>query len=306
VPEDQPVLNTLAEITAVSVARGTLDAREHMLARLAALVAIDAPAASYVLNVEPSAEVGLTVEDVQGLLIAIAPIVGTPRVVSAAGKITDALGFVIDLAIAEAELEAELEAEEELVAEARLDAEPGPGRKATARSTCRRVAGWRRTRDGKRKGGAVRADGPPAWPSLYASLVRQPRPPRAASCTPLSHPQERSSRLRICVTPSAGVGLCIDESSGCRLDAMIRREWLVIRCCNRQQYLRGDPHAVPGGRAESRRGTRSMAARGRSLNVGTVTAAGVVAALCFTRPEQEDSKSNSSCTTNPSRALSQS
>ena len=45
-PEDQPVLNTLAEITAVSVARGTLDAREHMLARLAALVAIDAPAAS--------------------------------------------------------------------------------------------------------------------------------------------------------------------------------------------------------------------------------------------------------------------
>ena len=118
-PEDQPVLSTLAEITAVSVARGTLDAREHMLARLAALVAIDAPAASYVLNVEPSAEVGLTVEDVQGLLIAIAPIVGTPRVVSAAGKITDALGFVIDLAIAEAELEAE----EELVAEARLDAE---------------------------------------------------------------------------------------------------------------------------------------------------------------------------------------
>jgi alkylhydroperoxidase/carboxymuconolactone decarboxylase family protein YurZ len=130
VPEDQPVLNTLAEITAVSVARGTLDAREHMLARLAALVAIDAPAASYALNVEPSAEVGLTVEDVQGLLIAIAPIVGTPRVVSAAGKITDALGFVIDLAIAEAELEAELDAEEELIAEARLDAEldsePGP------------------------------------------------------------------------------------------------------------------------------------------------------------------------------------
>jgi hypothetical protein len=42
------------------------------------------------------------------------------------GKITDALGFVIDLAIAEAELEAELEAEEELVAEARLDSEPWP------------------------------------------------------------------------------------------------------------------------------------------------------------------------------------
>ena len=129
-PEDQPVLNALAEITAVSVARGTLDAREHMLARLAALVAIDAPAVSYVLNVEPSAEVGLTVEDVQGLLIAIAPIVGTPRVVSAAGKITDALGFVIDLAIAEAELEAELDAEEEMLAETQLDPEPEPGSEA--------------------------------------------------------------------------------------------------------------------------------------------------------------------------------
>ena len=129
-PEDQPVLNTLAEITAVSVARGTLDAREHMLARLAALVAIDAPATSYVLNVEPSAEVGLTVEDVQGLLIAIAPIVGTPRVVSAAGKITEALGFVIDIAIAEAELEAELEAEDELIADAQLGAESETGPEA--------------------------------------------------------------------------------------------------------------------------------------------------------------------------------
>jgi hypothetical protein len=29
-----------------------------------------------------------------------------------------------------------------------------------------------------------------------------------------------------------------------------------------------------------------MAARERSLNVGTVTAAGVVAAVCFRRPEQ--------------------
>jgi hypothetical protein len=34
--------------------------------------------------------------------------------------------LLIDLAIAEAELEAELEAEEELVAEARLDSEPWP------------------------------------------------------------------------------------------------------------------------------------------------------------------------------------
>ena len=73
VSDDQPVLNTIAEITAVSLARGTLNAREHMLARLAALVAVDAPTVSYVLNFEPAAEVGLTVEDTQGLLVAVAP-----------------------------------------------------------------------------------------------------------------------------------------------------------------------------------------------------------------------------------------
>jgi len=39
-PDDTPVLNTLAEMTAVSVANGTLSGREHMLARLAALVAV--------------------------------------------------------------------------------------------------------------------------------------------------------------------------------------------------------------------------------------------------------------------------
>jgi hypothetical protein len=125
VPEDQPVLNTLADITAVSVVRGTLDAREHMIARLAALVAVDAPAASYVLNFEPAAEVGVTLEDAQGLLVAVAPIVGTARVMSAAGKITEALCFVIDVAIAEAEaeIEAELDAEAELEAEEELEAE---------------------------------------------------------------------------------------------------------------------------------------------------------------------------------------
>ena len=107
---DTPVLDTLAEITAVSLDHGSLEEREHMLARLAALVAVDAPAASYLLNFGAAVDVGVTLEDVQGVLVAVAPIVGTTRVVSAAGKITQALGFVIE--IAEAELQAELADEE--------------------------------------------------------------------------------------------------------------------------------------------------------------------------------------------------
>jgi hypothetical protein len=106
-PEDTPVLNTLAEITAVSIANSNLEGREHMLARLAALIAVDAPPASYLLNAGTASEVGITLEDVQDLLIAVAPIVGTTRVVSAAGNITRALGFAI--AVVEAELDAEEE-----------------------------------------------------------------------------------------------------------------------------------------------------------------------------------------------------
>jgi hypothetical protein len=102
-PDDTPVLDTLADITATAIEHNTLDGRELMLARLAALVAVDAPPASYLLNAGTAVDVGVSVDDVQGVLIAVAPIVGTARVMSAAGNITRALGFAI--AVAEAELD---------------------------------------------------------------------------------------------------------------------------------------------------------------------------------------------------------
>ena len=103
--EDTPVLDTLAAMTAVSIEECDLDPRELMLARIAALVAVDAPPMSYLLNAGTAADVGITLEDVQGVLIAVAPVVGTPRVMSAAGNLTRALGFAI--LAAEAELEAD-------------------------------------------------------------------------------------------------------------------------------------------------------------------------------------------------------
>ncbi|GAA2144829.1 MULTISPECIES: carboxymuconolactone decarboxylase family protein [Arthrobacter] len=109
--EETPVLSTLADITAVSLERSTLDPRELMLARIAALAAVDAPAASYLLNAGTAMEVGITLEDVQGVLIAVAPIVGTPRIVAASGNLASALGFALEMA--EAELEAELAEEPE-------------------------------------------------------------------------------------------------------------------------------------------------------------------------------------------------
>ena len=45
----------------------------------------------------------LTLEDARSVLIAVAPIVGAPRVVSAAGKITEALGLALAIALDELE-----------------------------------------------------------------------------------------------------------------------------------------------------------------------------------------------------------
>jgi hypothetical protein len=66
-------------MTAESVARSDLDANSLIAARIAALAAVDAPAASYLMHVGPAVDAAVTVEQVQNILVAVAPIVGTPR-----------------------------------------------------------------------------------------------------------------------------------------------------------------------------------------------------------------------------------
>ncbi len=99
---ETPVLDTLADITAASLERCSLAPRELMLARIAALIAVDAPAASYLANTGAAADSGVSADDIQAVMIAVAPVVGTPRVVAAAGNILAALGF--EIMVAEAEL----------------------------------------------------------------------------------------------------------------------------------------------------------------------------------------------------------
>ncbi len=101
---ETPVLDTLAAITAESVARCTLDPNSLLAVRIAALAAVDAPAASYLMHVGPAMDAGLTVDQIQNILIGIAPVIGTPRTLAAALKITEALGIAI---VALEELEAE-------------------------------------------------------------------------------------------------------------------------------------------------------------------------------------------------------
>ena len=101
-----PVLETLAEINGASLARTELDVQTLLLVRVAALVAADAPTASYLMHIEPLVVSDIELERIQDVLVAVAPIVGAPRVVSAAGKIMEALGVAIAISNAAAEADA--------------------------------------------------------------------------------------------------------------------------------------------------------------------------------------------------------
>ena len=73
-----------------------------MHVRLAALIAVQAPPASDLSKPEAAADSGVTADDIQAVMIGVAPVVGTARVVSAGGNILRALGFAV--AVADSEL----------------------------------------------------------------------------------------------------------------------------------------------------------------------------------------------------------
>lgn len=105
---ETPILDRIKAMTKDSIEASSLDEKELMLVRIAALVAVDAPPASYLLNLEAATELGIQLEDVRGVLAAVAPIVGTPRLVHAAGNIFRALGAAYEMAeLEEFEVEAE-------------------------------------------------------------------------------------------------------------------------------------------------------------------------------------------------------
>jgi 4-carboxymuconolactone decarboxylase len=100
---ETPVLDLLSNMTADSIAATTLDPQTLMLVRIAALAAVDAPTFSYVMNLGPAADSGVDADQVRGVLTAIAPIVGSPRVVSATGRIVEAIDVAIEIAEADAQ-----------------------------------------------------------------------------------------------------------------------------------------------------------------------------------------------------------
>ena len=76
---DLEVLEDLLELREAEQRKTGLDARTFALVKVAALVALDAPPASYLWQVANALDAGATPEDLLGVLRAVAPQVGGPR-----------------------------------------------------------------------------------------------------------------------------------------------------------------------------------------------------------------------------------
>jgi alkylhydroperoxidase/carboxymuconolactone decarboxylase family protein YurZ len=92
---DPDLLAAGLEVRAEFQARSGLDARSYALVKLAAIMALDAPPASYLWQVANAIDAGATPEDLVGVLIAIAPQIGGPKLVAAAPELMVALGLTL-------------------------------------------------------------------------------------------------------------------------------------------------------------------------------------------------------------------
>jgi alkylhydroperoxidase/carboxymuconolactone decarboxylase family protein YurZ len=76
-----------------------LDERTEMLLRIAALIALDAPLSSYQVVVGRAQLAGVGEADLLAILAAVAPDVGSARIVSAAPRIALAAGYDVHAAL---------------------------------------------------------------------------------------------------------------------------------------------------------------------------------------------------------------
>jgi 4-carboxymuconolactone decarboxylase len=91
VPGEAPLVESLVRMHVNAQEQSGLDDRTYLLVRIAALVATDASSASYRVNLTAADDVGITADDVRGVLIALGPVVGSARVLSGAEKALKAI-----------------------------------------------------------------------------------------------------------------------------------------------------------------------------------------------------------------------
>jgi 4-carboxymuconolactone decarboxylase len=92
---DPELLGEGLEMRAQMQRQSGLDPRTFALVKVAALIALDAPPASYLWQVGNALDDGATAQDLIGVLRAIAPQVGGPKTVAAAPELMVALGLAL-------------------------------------------------------------------------------------------------------------------------------------------------------------------------------------------------------------------
>jgi 4-carboxymuconolactone decarboxylase len=90
---DPELLGEGLELRAELQRKSGLDPRSFALVKIAALMALDAPPASYLWQVGTALDDGVTPEDLIGVLRAITPQIGLPKAVAAAPELMVALGL---------------------------------------------------------------------------------------------------------------------------------------------------------------------------------------------------------------------
>ena len=93
---EEGVVGSLLEMQLHNLDASGLDPRTYALVKIAALIALDAPPASYIAQVEFAREAGVDPDEILKVLVAVAPQVGLPRAVAAAPKLMLALGLDLE------------------------------------------------------------------------------------------------------------------------------------------------------------------------------------------------------------------
>lgn len=96
---DDAYLGRLMANEPANLAESGLDPKTHALVRIGALIAVDAPAPSYLEAVETARASGGSDREIVGCLLAVLPELGATRAISAAPKLGLALGYDVAAAL---------------------------------------------------------------------------------------------------------------------------------------------------------------------------------------------------------------
>jgi len=96
---DDEFIESLLADARESAAVSRIDRRAHALVRVGALIAMNAAPPSYMSAIDAADQAGVSRDEIVGTLIAVLPIVGAARVVSAAPSLGLAIGYDVNEAL---------------------------------------------------------------------------------------------------------------------------------------------------------------------------------------------------------------